>query len=355
MNKSSIDNQKRILIVGNFLSSAYGTQGICEILADKLVKADWSVETTSTQTSRLLRLLDMLSTIWRTRRHYEIAHVDVFSGTSFIWAEITTWLLRRLKKPYILTLHGGNLPPFAQRWPGRVERMLRSADAVTTPSHYLHDNLSHYRDDIQVLPNGLDLSAYHYQLRQQVKPNLAWLRAFHEIYNPSMVAAIIAQLAPDFPELELTMYGPDKADGSLQRMRQKAKEHGVNERIHTPGAVPKTKVPEYLSQHDIFLNTTTAESFGVSVMEAAALGMCIVTTNVGELPYIWTDGEDALLVPPNDPEAMANAVRRILTEPGLAEKLSRNARAKAEQFDWSVMLPQWEQLLLKVAREHFDE
>jgi glycosyltransferase involved in cell wall biosynthesis len=47
---------------------------------------------------------------------------------------------------------------------------------------------------------------------------------------------------------------------------------------------------------------------------------------------------------------MAAAVRRILREPGLAERLSRNARAKAEQFDWAVILPQWERVLAEVAR-----
>jgi len=63
------------------------------------------------------------------------------------------------------------------------------------------------------------------------------------------------------------------------------------------------------------------------------------------LRYLWEDGVDALLVPPNDPEAMAAAVSRILNEPGLAEKLSRNARKKAEQFDWSIILPKWEELI----------
>jgi len=58
---------------------------------------------------------------------------------------------------------------------------------------------------------------------------------------------------------------------------------------------------------------------------------------------------DALLVPPDDPEAMAAAVRRLLTEAGLADRISRNARKKVEQFDWSIILPQWETLLIGVA------
>jgi glycosyltransferase involved in cell wall biosynthesis len=107
-----------------------------------------------------------------------------------------------------------------------------------------------------------------------------------------------------------------------------------------------------LSEGDIFLNTTNHESFGVSVMEAAACGLCIVSTNVGELSLLWQDGHDSLLVQPDDHEAMASAVRGILCEPKLAERLSRNARAKAEQFDWSKILPQWEALLQEVAAQH---
>ena len=345
------NDNRSVLIVGNFLSSRHGTQGICEALAQKLSTRSWTVTTTSSKNNRFFRLSDMLSTVWRNRSAYPVAQIDVFSGPSFFWAEAVCWLLSRLGKPYVLTLHGGNLPIFAQRYPGRVKRLVSSAAAVTTPSCYLKEVFSEIRNDILLLQNAIELSTYSYRHRPNPAPRLTWLRAFHSIYNPSLAAKAIALLVDEFPDIELTMFGPDKNDGSRETMEAWAKNANVASRIHVPGPIPKSEVPAALAPYDIFLNTTTAESFGVSVMEAAALGMCIVTTNVGELPYIWTHEEDALLVPPNDPEAMANAVRRILTEPELAERLSRNARAKAEQFDWSVVLPQWEQLLTGVAQQ----
>jgi glycosyltransferase involved in cell wall biosynthesis len=63
---------------------------------------------------------------------------------------------------------------------------------------------------------------------------------------------------------------------------------------------------------------------------------------------MWENEFDALIVPMNDSKAMADAVIRILTEPSLAQKLSTNARKKAENYDWSVILPQWEALFEKV-------
>ena len=340
----------RVLLVGNHLSATTGTRSIGEDLANRFKELNWEVTTTSHKSRKIPRLLDMLRTTYVSRFKYDIALVEVFSGSAFLWAEAVSWLLRRLGKPFVLTLHGGRLPTFDTRWPGRVRRLLNTASVVTTPSRYLQDALSSYRDDLVLLPNAIDLDSYPFRLRSNPQPRLVWLRALHGIYNPCMAPRAAAELVREFPEIQLTMYGPDKRDGSFDQVKSEVRRLNLEGRVSVPGAVPKTGVPKALNSGDIFLNTTNYESFGVSVMEAAACGLCIVSTNVGELPLLWNDGHEALLVQPDDSKAMAAAVRRILREPSLAERLSRNARAKAEQFDWSVILPQWEKLLMKAAR-----
>lgn len=337
---------KCVLLIGNFLSESVGTRSVVEDLALRLEVANWRVIRTSSRPSRVARLIDMTTTVWRARRNYKVAHVDVFSGPAFVWAEVASWLLCHLNKPYILTLHGGNLPQFAERFPHRVSKLLHSASVVTTPSRYLKEQMHVYRRDMALLPNPIDLSSYDFRLRDQPRPKLVWLRAFHSIYNPTLAVEVVSLLSSDFPDMQLIMVGPDKGDGSLQAAQEAAVQLRIDDRVSFPGGVPKREVSHWLQQGDIFLNTTTAESFGVSVMEAAACGLPIVTTNVGELPYLWQDEEDALLVPVGDAHAMANAVRRLLTDRQLAERLSQNARRKAEQFDWSVILPQWEELLM---------
>ena len=79
-----------------------------------------------------------------------------------------------------------------------------------------------------------------------------------------------------------------------------------------------------------------------------ACGLCIVSTNVGGIPYLLAPETDALLVPPDDVAAMTGAVRRFLEQPALAGRLSLNARRNAARFDWEAITPQWDRLLRSV-------
>jgi len=349
MDTSIYENRRTVLLISNsFAIPPHMYSGVCVDLARRLEAAGWTVLKTSPRSNRILRALDMVATAWRTRHEFDVAQIDVFSGPAFLWAEAVTLILRLVAKPYVLTLRGGNLPLFARKWPGRVRRLLRSAEIVTTPSRYLYDQMRPYCSHLYLLANPLDIQAYPFTAREHVRPRLVWLRAFHEIYNPCLAAEVVKRLQGAFADTHLTMIGPDKGDGSYQSFQETILRLGIEDSVQCPGGIPKEDVPTWLNKGDIFLNTTNVDNTPVSVLEAMACGLCIVSTNVGGIPYLLEHEVDALLVPPDDPDAMAAAVHRILTEPGLAERLSRNARKKAEQFDWSAILPQWEQLLLEV-------
>ncbi len=336
-------------MIGNFLSAQRGTKGISETLAELLRSRNWNIITSSSYSHRLFRLMDMLWTTWNKRKDYDFAKVTVFSGDAFTWAEAVCHLLHLIHKPVILSLRGGKLPIFALHSPDRVRRLLAGADLVVTPSVYVKKELSQYRPDILHLPNGLDIENYSFRRRTNPQPKLCWLRAFHDIYNPTLAVEVTALLKETFPDVCLTMIGPDRNDGTLKASQQLILQKNLQANVVIAGQVSKADVPAWLTRNDIFLNTTRFESFGVAVMEAAAAGLPIVTTNVGELECIWAQDLDALLVPSDDAPAMAQAVRRLLTEPDLARSLSQNARKKAEQYDWSVILPQWESLFRQLS------
>jgi len=337
-------NNRSLLLIGNFLSSKGMNQGISKNLYELLTVNGWSVLFSSTYLNKWLRLLDMITSAIKWRKQYQVANIDVFSSRSFIWAQMMGLVFCLLNKPFVCTLRGGNLAVFEQENPTRVRSVLNKATKVVTPSSYLKNHFSKTRNDIILIPNGIDLSCYKYQPRKETAPKLVWLRALHEIYAPTMAVKVLHLLQDKFPDICLTMVGPDKGDGSLEKVNALIDQYGLGDAVHIIGGVDKKQVPYWLNQGDIFINTTRIESFGVSVLEAAACGMPIVTTDAGELPYIWEDGVDALVVPVDDASAMANAFERILKHPDLAQKLSMNARKKSENYDWSLIIPKWEAL-----------
>jgi len=352
----SIEMKKsKLLILGPLFAYGGGeviSQG--EILAEKLRASGYPVMTASHKSNLFLKYFDILFSAIKRRNRYDLAIVMVFSGRSFVIAEILSFILKRMNKPFILWLHGGNLPLFARKHPRRVQNTLKKANSVISPSSYLKDKLIDLQPDIAVIPNLVDISSHNFIHRVSPIAQLVWIRAFHKIYNPWLAPEVINLLIKDFPDIKLTMVGPDKGDGSFEKTLELTDRLGVINNIQFPGLVPKANVPEWLNKGDIFINTTNVDNTPVSMIEAMACGLCIVSTNVGGIPYLLQDGVDALLVPPEDPEAMANAVKRILTDPQLAASLSANARKKAEAFSWEKVLPTWEGLFHEILGESED-
>ena len=338
-----------VLFVGNQASKFFGSQAVCEMLFDKFTARGWPCLITSAQKNQGLRLADMLTTCYRRRRDYAAAVVDVYSGRAFIYAEAVAWLLSRLKKPFVLMLLGGNLPKFAQAHPHRVRKLFTKANMVAAPTDYLTTGLKAHYSGIVTFPYGVDLQEFTYRHRRQLQPRLATLRSFHAIYNSPLAPKVVAQLLPDFPQIQLNMMGKDQGDGTWARTQATIESLGLAGRVNMLGWVPRQDIPVILNQADIFLNTPNVDNTPLSLMEAMAAGLCIVTTNIGGLPFLVHDQHDALLAPPDDPEAMAAAVRRLLAEPELAARLSLNARQKAISYDWATVLPRWGRLMELIA------
>lgn len=337
-----------VLFVGNFLSGHDGRRTYSEDLSARLELAGARVLRASSWYLKPARMADMVGAALGARGAYRAAVVDVYSGQAFLWAEAAARAAKLRGRAVVLALHGGRLPEFAERHPERVKRLLRLADAVVAPSGYLRDALGGLRGDIQVIPNAIDLMRYPFRLRTRAGARLAWLRSFHEIYNPEMAVEALARVRAEGVEARLTMYGADK-DGSLGRVREAARRLGVAEAVELRRAIPKEAVGAALAEADVFVNTTDIDNMPVSVVEAMACGLCVVSTDAGGVPYLVEDGAEGLLVKPGDADGMARAIVRILREEGLSARLSAKGRRKAERHDWPGVLAEWMKLLETVA------
>ncbi len=337
----------RVLIIGNFLSAFSRAKAPAEELRDCLKEKGWMVLWASGYQNRLCRILDMVLSVLGIKGRYEVAAVMVYSGPSFYWAEICAWFLKMKGRPFVLALHGGNLPEFSRQNLRRVQKLFSLASAIVAPSGYLPHQMG-VRQDMKIIPNGIHLERFEFHLRRSVKPEIVWVRAFHNIYRPQMVTGIAARIAVDFPGLHITMVGQDKKDGSLEMTRRIIRERKLQNLFTLIEGVPNQDIPRYLKKADIFLNTAAIDNMPVSVIEAMACGLCIVSSSAGGVPFLIQDKTDGLLVQPSDEQAAAEAVLRLLKEPGLAEKLSTNARKKAQTFSWEKTLPLWQNLFKEI-------
>jgi L-malate glycosyltransferase len=152
----------------------------------------------------------------------------------------------------------------------------------------------------------------------------------------------LKQVQEKYPIATLTMVGPPK-EVAIEQVQTRARELEVE--VTVTGQLSKQQWIELSESHDIFINTTNIDNTPVSVMEAMALGLPVVSTNVGGVPYLIEHGQDGLLVPPKDPKKMAQAVFQLLDDSSLVNLLTQNARMKVESFDWEIVKKQWIKLL----------
>lgn len=339
-----------VTYIGNFLSVHGYNPTVAESLVPMLKEQGFHVEFASSHLNPIVRMLDMLKAVIVTPKTRSCVIIDLFSGPrAFIAARIVSSACCLLGRKYILVLHGGSLP---ERWNTSRKalfKMLREARAVVSPSPFLARFFSGYVD-VLIIPNGIALENYPWRIRDIVRPHILYLRAFHKFYDPITAIRAFQRVWNKYKDAYLTMAGPDE-DGTLKQCRSLVDELGVGDVVRFLGRVPKSEIPKIGIQHDIFINSSLVDNAPVSTIEAMAMGLCIVATSVGGLPYLLQHEETALLVPPGDPESMSEAILRILQDPDLARRLSTKARAVAEGMSWSKVIPQWVSLIQKVVND----
>jgi glycosyltransferase involved in cell wall biosynthesis len=340
--------KKKLLLVGNLQCDNNTNPTVADELEQAFAIRGWQVISTSRKKNKIIKLLDMIQTIFSQRNHYDVAIIDVYSGLALIWAEVTAKLLVKLGKKYVLTLHGGNLPVYSEKHPNRVKNLFMNSESITTPSHFLKNAMSKYGKKIYVVPNPFYIEKYKFIQREFAKPKLVWMRAFHQIYNPMMALSVLQNIKEYYPEINLTMIGPDKQDGTYNQFLAEIEKRKLDQYVLMRGRVSKTDIPNELQKGDIFINTTNIDNTPTSVLEAMACGLCVVSTNVGGIPYLLEDMEDSMLVPANNSVAMSEAVITLLRRPDIVKKLSFAARKKIEKKEINQTMYLWEEIIEEI-------
>jgi glycosyltransferase involved in cell wall biosynthesis len=333
---------KNILYVGNALSQKGKNLTSVESLSLHLSEF-CSVKIASDKSNKVLRLLDMIRLVYVNRKTADFVLIDTYSTTNFYYALVISQLSRRFKIKYIPILHGGNLEQRLKNNPRLSKMIFCNAYKLVSPSGFLKEVFENYGySKIEHIPNTIELKNLNFFNRQIDTINLLWVRSFNKIYNPKQAVFVLKSLIEKGYSASLTMVGPE-TDGSLSEAKNLALSNDLD--VVFTNKLPKKKWIELSKKSNVFINTTNFDNTPISVIEAMALGLPVVSTNVGGLPHLISDNEDGLLVSPNDIEAMVKAVIRLKSNINLKNSIVLNARKKAEHFDWKQVKLKWERLL----------
>ena len=332
---------KRIVYLGNKLEPHGATPSTIDTLTPLLRKIGFKVKAVSSKKNKFARLSEMIAAILRTKT-YDIVLIDTYSTRNFYYALIAAKICNYLDKPFILYLHGGNLQQrLASISVGNLG-VLQKAEHVLAPSVYLKEKLDRYFSTIQVIPNSIHLEQYKFLKRLKIEPKIIWVRALAEIYDPFKVLRVAELLQKTYPNYEILMVGPDK-EGLKDRLQLEIDKKHLN--IKLAGRLSKEEWIATAENYDIFLNTSKVDNTPVSVIEAMALGLPIVSSRAGGIPYLLEHGETALLVLDTHESDYAINIERMIKYPEMALNLAENARKEAESYDWEQVKHKWLELL----------
>lgn len=331
--------EMKVLYIGNKLSQHNKNITSIETLGS-LLEENYEMIYASSKKNQILRLLDMIFVTITNHPKIDIVLIDIYSTLNFYYAFLISQLCRLLQIPYISILRGGSLPLRIKRSPWSSSLIFHNSMFNVAPSGYLGSSMNQLGFKFKVIPNNIQIKDYRFICRKSFSPKLLFVRSFHKLYNPLMAVRVLSLLKKNHPRVELCMIGPDK-DGSLNEVLKFAQKLNVEENLILPGFMSKSEWHEKAKSYDIFINTTDHDNTPVSVIEAMALGLPVVSTDAGGVPFLIENNVTGLLVQKNDDKAMADAINKLIKDPSFANELAVNARQKVEGFDWQVVKHEW--------------
>jgi glycosyltransferase involved in cell wall biosynthesis len=305
--------------------------------------------------------------IARRAAHADVVYTTGMFGRSSLGASIA-------RRPYVVKLTadpaferarrrgivGGNVDEFQGGSGGTASRVLRIArDAelkraahVFTPSSYLRELALSWgvpAERVSVLPNpapSLPALAPRDELRRSFGlrgPTLAF--AGRLTAQKSLRVALEAVASVDGVSLLIAGEGDERA-----RLERDVAELGLDERVRFLGALPRARVVELFAAADASILSSMWENFPHTVVEALAVGTPVLATASGGVGEVVHDGENGLLVPLGDSQALGAALRRYFEEDGLRDRLRAAAAPSVAEYAPERIFAQLEEALQRVAR-----
>ncbi|HEY0605688.1 MAG TPA: glycosyltransferase [Herpetosiphonaceae bacterium] len=226
--------------------------------------------------------------------------------------------------------------------------LLSHAAQLTATSHYLAAITASYLRSpraISVIPFGIDPQRFRPAPEPAPGKRIGTLRHLESNYGIDVLIEAVPLLLQFDPQIRIEIGGA----GSLRSaFEQRIHELGIGEQVTLRGRIDHAEVPGFLRSFALFAMPSRAEAFGVAALEAQACGLPVVASSVGGLPEVVRDGETGLLVPPEQPQALAEALLALIADPQRRVQMGAVGREWVRaRYDWQTNVEQ----MLEVYRQ----
>jgi glycosyltransferase involved in cell wall biosynthesis len=268
-------------------------------------------------------------------RRHGVTHVHVHSCGQ---AALLAAFAQRLGGPgYSLTLHNA----LEDHGPLQREKWRYARFAIVVTNRLLQQVKREIGPDlppVYVASMGVDLDAFQRATPYRPAEPGGAVRVFacgrlHPGKRHDLLIRAVSLLRKEGIDARLVVAGEDADSGTGQFRRDLenlADELGVSDVVSLPGAMSEAEIRRELESAHVFALSSDTEALGVVLVEAMAMRVPVITTAVGGTTELVRDGQNGLAVPPGDAAAIANAVRRIATDPALAGRFSAAGRTTVE-------------------------
>ena len=287
----------------------------------------------------LFRMVPYLVALWRAFGRAQLVHVMANSGWSWhLFAAPAIWVAHHKRVPVVVNYRGGNAEQFFADSFARIKPALALASTVVVPSRFLASVFARYGVATRIVPNIIDLARFPPRSCTPAAPHLIVTRNLEPIYDVGTAIRAFAIVRKRHPDARLTVAGSGPARVDLEAL---AVELGVADGVTFSGSLDNREISALYRSASLMLNPSTVDNMPISILEAWASCVPVVSTNVGGVPYLVDEGRNALLVDARRPDAMAEAVLRVLESPTLASSLAEAGRAAAERCAWPYVREAW--------------
>lgn len=298
----------------------------------------------------LCRLVPYLARLWRAAGRAEVIHVLANSGWAWhLFAAPAVWIGRVRRVPVIVNYRGGNAGTFFKTAPKHVLATLRLAKVRVTPSAFLQRVFAEYGLQTEIVPNIVDLSRFSPRPSRDFgdSPHLIVTRNLEPIYDIPTAIRAFHGVRKVMPGARLTVAGTGPESGRLQAL---VEELGLQSCVSFSGRIDNADIPGLYASADCMLNPSTVDNMPISILEAFASGVPVVSTAAGGIPDMVEDGVSALLVPISDSLQMGEAALRVLGNVSLAASMRNAGLQAAARYAWPTVREQWLQVYRRLAQ-----